>query len=223
MAGCAVDTPPDGKFVVVFVDVSASVKATSPDDAAWELITRSLRPGDNIVLGVISDSTLTTFQPSCNTEIPYYPWYEKADLIRKKELKRLFAEKITGAMKKAHEAPRSRNTEIMSALVVAGKVFGMDKRRRVLVILSDMLEDSPGHDFEEDELAPAATQHLIDARRKQGFIPDLQGAKVYVAGASAKSAKKTLEVQRFWFSYLAACNAQVTDARYGPALLRFDE
>lgn len=212
-----VDEP--GKCIMVFVDVSSSVKTTAPYGAAWDLITKVVEPGDRLILGVISDNTLTSFRPVVNTVVPNTPWHQKSEKRRKNEIASLFKNEIAGGMEKTHTAPRSKNTEIMASLVVAGKTFESETRECIVVLLSDMLEDSPKYDFEDIKLTPSTTRKIIEERRAAGFIPDLHGATFYIAGECSLEADKMLEVERFWTEYIRACNGRV--ATYAPTLMAF--
>jgi hypothetical protein len=86
-----------------------------------------------------------------------------------------------------------------------------------------MLEDSEEYNFERLKLTDDFTQRVIEEQKKKGRLPDLSGAKVYVAGASAQSANKALDVQRFWLAYCKAANADLAPQSYGPALINFEK
>ncbi|MGH7964907.1 MAG: hypothetical protein ACRERD_24350, partial [Candidatus Binatia bacterium] len=106
---------------------------------------------------------------------------------------------------------------------LAEKIFHDEQRRRVLVLVSDMLEDSEQYNFERLKLTDDFTRRVIEDHRKKGRLPDLGGAKVYVAGASATSANKALDVQSFWLAYCKAANADLAPQNYGPALMSFEK
>jgi hypothetical protein len=91
------------------------------------------------------------------------------------------------------------------------------------VLVSDMLEDSEEYNFERQQLNDGFIQRVIAEQKKKGRLPDLSGAKVYVAGASAKSANTALEVQKFWIAYCKAANADLTSQNYGSALMNFEK
>lgn len=93
----------------------------------------------------------------------------------------------------------------------------------MLIILSDMLEDSEEYNFERLRVTDEFTRRVIEDKRRRGQLPNLGGATVYVAGASARSASKAHEVQRFWIEYFKAANARLLPQNYGPALVNFEE
>ena len=86
-----------------------------------------------------------------------------------------------------------------------------------------MLENSEEYNFERLKLTDSFAQQVIEQQKKKGRLPDLGGAKLYVAGASAKSANLALDVQRFWLAYCKAANADLAPQNYGPALMNFEK
>jgi len=86
-----------------------------------------------------------------------------------------------------------------------------------------MLQDGDGYDFEKLAMNDDFTQRAIADVKARAELPDLSGAKVYVAGASAKSTRQACAVERFWLAYAKAASARLTSANYGPALLDFNE
>jgi len=82
----------------------------------------------------------------------------------------------------------SRYTDIFSSSLIAQKLFHGDSRRKVLVLMSDMIEDNPPYKFDAmpwTKDTPARLLAELDAKRQ---IPDLDGVCIYVTGASASSA-----------------------------------
>ncbi len=58
---------------------------------------------------------------------------------------------------------------------------------------------------------------------REGRLPDLSGATVYVAGASAQTASRAQDVQKFWLTCTKAANGRLSRENYGPALMNFRE
>jgi len=189
---------------------------------AWARILEHLSEGDRIVLGRISEETYTHFRPVADRELPVFhaltdnklDYEEKVRAVRKE---------LAEAIDKALASERSPRTDVMNTLLVAAQIFGGDPRRRVLVLLSDMLEDSSEYSFEKQRITAPFIAKAIDARRQRKALADLGGATVYVAGASAVTAAKAQEVQRFWVDYIAASNGRLAPQNYGPALVNFNE
>jgi hypothetical protein len=224
-------TPADHKLVIVFVDMSASVRDHSVYEDAWAKIIdekerderkRHLRYGDRIVLGMISSDTYTRFRPALDQELPIFNPFKDNKLKYERRIKEI-REGLAGSLKTVLSGKRSAKTDIMNCLALAEKIFAGDKRRRVLVILSDMLEDSEDYNFERVKITDVFTRKVIEAKRQRGELPDLGGATVYVAGASAATAGRAHEVERFWIEYMKAANGKLTPQNYGPALVNFQE
>lgn len=219
---CRQTEPTTNKIVVVFVDVSASVKDFDVYHDSWSKILGRLDGGDRVVLGRITDETFTRFRPVIDEALPRFNWFTENKLRYEKKIKEI-REKLAKALGEALTAPRSLKTDILNSLALAEKIFHNDKRRRILVILSDMLEDSENYNFERIKVNEDFTRRVIEEKHRKSQMPDLGGATVYVAGASAKSAGKAMEIQRFWIEYCKAANGNLSPQNYGPALINFDE
>ncbi len=219
--GCEAPDPANAKVVLVFVDVSGSVKDADVYRQAWSTIVDRLEGGDRILLGLIGSDTLTGFKPLVDLLLPAFTMSDNR-LQYNARLESVQTD-VAGALERALEAPATRHTDILNTLLLAQKVFEGDPRRRVLVLLSDMIEDSPAYNFERVDLTPAFTSEVIGERTADGRLPDLGGAAVYVAGASAPTAERALAVQDFWFAYVAAAGGRLENRHYAPALLSFEE
>src|SRR5437899_2991371 len=136
--GCS--SSPRSRVVLVFVDISASVKDFVVYRDAWARIVSSLQPGDRLILAPISDRTYTAFHPVLDQEIPRFDYLRDNKLLHEKRLtgaKAGYASKFEETL----ASPRSAKTDIFGALLEAGKIFKGDRRQPVLVLLSDMIQD----------------------------------------------------------------------------------
>jgi hypothetical protein len=111
------------------------------------------------------------------------------------------AEQILGG------APGPSGTDIRGGVQLAERVFAAypDATDRSLVLLSDMVEHTPS---------------------RNEAAPNLAGVRVYVVGAGvvashALPARTILSTQRFWLGFFTAAGADLTEERYGAALVRF--
>lgn len=102
-------------------------------------------------------------------------------------------------------------------------MFKGERRPGTLILLSDMLEDSEAYNFEKQRFTDAFELQAIADAARDGRLPDLAGAKVYVAGASAQSAGRACDVQKFWLAYIKAANGRLSPENYGPALMNFGQ
>jgi hypothetical protein len=107
---------------------------------------------------------------------------------------------------------------------VSGEILGSEKRpTKVLVLLSDMIEDSDMGNFERLQLDDSLTRREIERQRKAGLLPDLRGVRVYVVGANAVPMDRAAAIERFWRSYFSTCGATLGPGAYSRALPSFEE
>lgn len=118
-----------------------------------------------------------------------------------------------------------KTTEIMSALMPAQQIFDAypEYSRKILLILSDMLEESPNYNFAKRPPQANDINRIIANEKKNGRLPRLAGVKVYIAGAAGPSTGHMQKVKAFWLSYFKACGAQLADCNYGAGLARFEK
>lgn len=218
----ACDLHDSDKIVVVFVDQSASVTDIDPYRAAWEKIVNGLRAGDRIVVASITDRTYTRFQPLVDQELPKFNWFSDNSLTYSHKTETIRAE-LRHAVDTLFLDKRTPKTELLDSIDLAAKIFHNDVRRPVLVLISDMLEDSEVANFESRAISERLASHLVEQRRRHNDLPDLHGAEVYVAGASATNSLKAREVERFWVEYIKCANGKLSPEHYGPALFGFNE
>jgi hypothetical protein len=114
-------------------------------------------------------------------------------------------------------------TEILDSLNIADIIFHDEKeRQKVLVLLSDMIEDSKEGKFDKDKITDEYINHVIRSRQKNKLMPNLAGVKVYVAGASAANSETFRAIQTFWAHYFAESGADYSPHRYGHSLINFE-
>jgi hypothetical protein len=106
-------------------------------------------------------------------------------------------------------------TRILDAVTVAGELFTGETSRshHRLILLSDMVEDSPAAgtqralNFATMTLDQATIKKIIDSHKAAGMFPNLNGARVYVAGAKASSTEKFVQIEKFWREYFKSAGA----------------
>src|SRR5207245_9338508 len=111
--------------------------------------------------------------------------------------------------------------DIFSSLLIAQKLFHDEARRKVLVLMSDMIEDTPEYNFEKITWSPSAVEKLVAELEAKALVPKLPGVCVYVAGASAKSAALAENIARFWEAYFRRTGADMHPSRYAHVLLHW--
>jgi hypothetical protein len=220
--------------VIVFVDFSASIQGSSRAAYRREVETSILpflAAGDRIMIAAIHDKTLTGFRPLVEATLPPMPQFNGfVDNTLKhaqqvKETERLIAttrQQLKGDVASTFAKPlASRYTDIFSSLAMAEKYFDGDPRQKVLVLMSDMIEDNPPYKFDAMRWRPGDSGKLINELAAKRLIPDLSGVCVYVSGASAGTAALAGHIGGFWQAYFARARADFDPARYSHVLLHW--
>lgn len=227
-------TADPGKAIVIFVDFSSSVRGVGREAFREEIegrILPSLRPGDRIVIAPIHDRTLTDFRPLAQGTLPATPvfngWFDNVlkHNQQKKEIEAEITQLKATIKADVSEAFRrrttSRYTDILSSLLVTEKLFSSEPRRKVLVLMSDMIEDSPLYNFDVIKWGPGTTEKLVSELQAKRMVPDLSGVCIYVSGVSARSAELAQHIGRFWETYFKQARADMDPSRYAHVLLHW--
>ena len=212
------------RVVVVLVDMSGSTNRARRTvyAEAFEKIYESLKQGDRLVVGTITSRSYIDFKPVVDAEIPkqsiwvnriqYEQNFSKTQKDIRAAVDRLLAQKRG-----------SPYTEILNSLNIADTIFHGEERQKVLVILSDMIQDSKEYKFERTRITNKYISDVIRYRKTQKLVPNLTNVKIYVAGASAADSKKFRSIEKFWENYFAATGADFSPHRYGHSLLEFEK
>ncbi|MEW6419499.1 MAG: hypothetical protein AB1480_15525 [Nitrospirota bacterium] len=230
------------KTIVVLFDLSEStrnLKKVYSD--SFKTILSSIGHGDVIVAAKITNSSISEPEIPIKKEFPEFVPTDKMGnrtdnpiLVEKslKEANKKLAdekarlEKISNDILLVKEDIYRKilNTDIVSSLHVAEKIFKNYKRNHtILVIFSDMIEDSKEYNFEKENLTDKRIEDIIKKEKLRNRIPDLQGVKIYVVAAGTKESNKFFAIQNFWLRYFKECGADLSKERYGSALLNFNE
>ena len=218
------DPPPQPRLIIIFVDMSDSANQARQTvcKEAFEKIYRNLRQGDRVVVGTITSRSYIDFKPTVDEEIPKKTiWDNRLQFERNLTHAK---EKIRRETNKLLSRERGTAlTEILDSLNIADIIFHDEKeRQKILVILSDMIEDSKEYNFDKDKITDEYISNVISSRQKNNLMPNLTGAKIYVAGASADDSNKFRAVQTFWARYLTESGADFSPHRYGHSLINFE-
>lgn len=200
-----------GCLNVVLVDVTASI---SSDD--WALYERGFsglietnRAGDRIVLGAIGDRPASKFIARADRAIPL----KHKRLEDEANLKRANAQLMDDfAQVRSSSATPAKATFILDAISASEQLFAQGRAQKQalnLLVLSDMIEESPVANFARGPIDAAYAKKLIEARRAQGLLPDLRGVRVYVVGAGGKNGEQMARVQLFWTTFFSATGASL--------------
>ncbi len=222
------------KEIIVFVDFSQSMGGEN-----WALIERdfreaiipSLDAGDRLLIAPINEETLTGFHPLLDTTFPEKPVFngwEDNTLRHNRELKAVDAEIARLRAEVRSEVPEllsktaaSRKTDIFSSLLMAQKLFHREPRRKVLILMSDMIVDYGPYRFDRIDWSVEKNQELLRELEAKGLIPDLTDVCVYVSGVSAGSAELAGQISAFWGAYFRHTHADLDPSRYAHVLLHW--
>jgi hypothetical protein len=219
------DSERSPRVIVIFVDMSGSTNQARRTvyREAFEKIYQELGQGDRVVVGTITSRSYIDFKPRVDEEIPKKTvWVNRLQFENnltktknkiQKEVNRLLSHKRG-----------TSHTEILNSLNIADTIFHDEKKRqKILVLLSDMIQDSKEYKFDKDRITTEYTKKVIRFRQHNDLIPKLTGVKVYVAGASAPDSKKFRSVQTFWMRYFSKSGADFSPHRYGHSLITFEK
>lgn len=217
------------KSIVVLVDLSVSTKKAVADyRTALDGIGEKMTPEDRLLVAKITDRS--EMEPQL---LGKYPKNDRSangknaapnDFVKRQIAGRMRAE-LKEAIKAAHSAVESGThefhaTDILGSLQIAERVFKMDRGYRgILVILSDMLEQSGEYDFVKTALSDKAIGKILAREKERDRIPDLHGVKVFVVGAAAPTRDRFFEVRKFWIRYFKEAGAELSKENYGSVLL----
>jgi hypothetical protein len=212
------------RLITILVDMSGSANQARRTvcKEAFAKVYQNLRQGDRVVVGTITSRSYIEFKPTVDEEIPEKTvWDNRLQFER-----RLGSTKETIRRETDKLLSRGRGTpltEILDSLNIADTIFHDEKdRRKILVILSDMIEDSKEYNFNKDKITDEYIDNVIRDRQKNNLMPNFTGVKVYVAGASAADSDKFRAVQTFWTRYLTKSGADFSPHRYGHSLISFE-
>jgi hypothetical protein len=234
------DNKPQRQSKVVFClfDLSASTEAQATRQRyadAFKRILGKIGEGDVIVADAITDSPLSQSSFPVNESFPEFKPDTDNDLIVKNKRvefdsqlqeKRDAMSKTIAALL-SDQSRKINRTKILDALQLAERVFRTYARpTKVLVVLSDMIEESDHYNFLKQRLNDTEDQQIIAAEKKAGRLPALSGVRIYVIGSAVSgpsSSDRFEHIESFWLQYFKAAEADLSKERYGSALISFDE
>jgi hypothetical protein len=200
--------------VVVAIDLSKSVDRAGPDGKTEfakniEAVTRllnSLPAGTQVaVLGITSESFAQSYvilQAHLSADHGYFG--ERLTAGRRQ---------IVLAWKKrsARLQPKFRRTDILGALMLASALFAEypEARKRVLVIYSDMRQDT--RDLNLGSMRSAPPTSRLRTAAKRNLIAYLDGVDVFVSGADATGLRlgQWRKLKTFWERYFERAGARL--------------
>jgi hypothetical protein len=217
-------SPQHQRLIIILVDMSGSADQARRTvcKEAFEKIYKNLRQGDRVVVGTIASRSYIDFKPTVDEEIPKKTvWDNRLQFERHlTKTKEKIQREVNKLLLYKGGSPL---TEILDSLNIADTIFHDEKeRQKILVILSDMIQDSKEYKFDNDKITDEYINKVIKYRQENNLMPNLTGVKVYVAGASAADSDKFRAVQTFWARYFSESGADFSPHRYGHSLINFE-
>ncbi len=235
VSGCQKEVEKENKIVCVLFDMSETTNQQQIRQTylnKFKVILEKINHGDAIEAALITDKSISElnlsieksfeeFIPSTDNDMLLKAEEQKADSVLFYEKSILFAE----ADSILFRTPRKvMATEILSSLQVANRVLSaFPQKKKVLVIFSDMIEESTTANFARDNLSDVQVERIIAKHKQQGILPSLTGVKVYVAGAAHPDTERYNRIRNFWLKYFKETGANLEEHNYGAAFIRFEE
>ena len=243
LAGCQKSKPgtaksetavPTEKNIVVLLDKTASVKdQKGVFSSAVKKIIGSLGPGDRFRLAEITGSSAADFDFVLKTRIPKNPPYnvletneaEYRDTVNKLDKKRkLIRQKLLEQTKsELAKRPSAMQTDLFGAIYTASLYLSDKKGKKILVVLSDMIEENDHWRFNKVKWTQTLEQKILSREEKLGLVPNMHGIEVYVVGARGNSLEVMQNIRHFWEAYFKKAGATFTEDHYAHTLLDWSE
>lgn len=219
------------RTVLILLDLSESAMLSRKDyRVALEKILKSTRVGDHIAIRKITE--FSEMEPEPLLDNSFLPKEMPSDFFKNREINRVKKEmedflgrgiQSVSMYIDGRKHPEKK-TAIFGSLQIAEKVFKNDgNSKAILVVMSDMIEDSSDYNFEKITLSGKAIDNIINREKQRGRLPDLKGVKVYVYGPRAGSRNKYYEIQNFWLRYFKECGAEIGKEDYGSTVFSIKE
>jgi len=222
------------KLFLILFDLSQSVKNPALINgfkSDFKTIIQKVKPGDVIVAGFITETSISEHSLPINFRLPVYVSTTDNDLYAKAEASG-FQNRITTVKDSLVKVTDSLfkitrkvlQTDIFSSLLLAEKIFNSyPDNEKILIVMSDMIECSSKINFDHEVLNDKRIREIIETRAKINELPNLQGVRVYITGANAETPERFNDIQNFWINYFQTCKAKMDKTNYGPTLITFNE
>lgn len=230
LAAACGEKPASTRVTVVLFDLSGSTNAEAIRQQYTRDFARVLETvtaGGTIAADIIDDN------PLAHSLYPINASFERYDPLKENKLAydRRIRQKRATVLKEAEAIVKRRpsgrpGSHVLDGLQLAERVFlSFEGDEKLLVIFSDMIEQSKAYDFSRDALTAERISQIIAREKSGGRLPDLRGVDVCVVGAGAAtsgglSPEKLVALREFWIQYFKAAGASLPKERYGSALLK---
>lgn len=139
----------------------------------------------------------------------------------KEEINEAFRRQLQGeSSQNRSEMEEEKHTSILSGFMLAQRLFDDDPRRRVLIVLSDMIEDSDQYNFNDEKLTQRDDLRIIEQLERGEELPNLRDVFVCVEPpAQSEDLARFLKIQNFWLLYFRRTGADADESRYVSSLV----
>ncbi|MHB1286401.1 MAG: hypothetical protein ACYCYP_07555 [Leptospirales bacterium] len=223
---------PDHKTIVVLLDKTASVKdQNTVFSEALSRVIDGLKPGDRFRLALITGASdanfdfvanldmkmAPPFNPLITNEAVYRDTVEKESAKSKQEVLDLKAKVKAILLSK----PNAQSTDLFGAIYTTSLFFDKDPNQKILLILSDMIEEDPNWRFNHLHWNAHIRKVILEHQKKLGLIPNMSNTCVYVVGAKAPNLDMLQNIRFFWTEYFEQAHAGFSMDRYAHTLLHW--
>jgi hypothetical protein len=225
MLGCG--RQQQSRHVVILPDVSGSIARESLEQAfkAIDELVGHLQRGDKIaIIPILGDAHAEASGRITRFEVPKERRAYDADL---RDFRRKLAASLAEMQASAADHP-GQKTDILGSIALAQQEFYSTppEAKKVLVILSDFIQEDAEIDFRKDgRLADSTAAEKFAVKLLKLRSIDLQGTRVYLGllrsseyASMGKSRKAALA--GFWIQYFKLCDMHVKFVNDGPGLLQ---
>jgi hypothetical protein len=229
-AACGSGSAAQARVAVALFDLSGS---TNVEAIKQQYIKDFIKVLDAVSTGGVLAADIIDDNPLAHSTYPINESFDRYDPLKENRLdyQRRIRQKREAVVKQAEAVVQrrragSRGTNVLDGLQLAERVFSSYAgQERLLVVFSDMIEQSKRYDFSGENLTASRISQIIARERSAGRLPDLRGVEVCVVGAGASktgglSTERLLAIREFWLQYFKAAGANLPKERYGSALLR---
>lgn len=213
------------KVILTLFDLSESTARPDIRAAyvkAFKRIIEVLKEGDSLLGACITERSIQQIDLPVEFEHPIFRPSTDNPLLRsgeRDEFEKRISSMKEERIKRVDELvigkegqPKILKTDIMSSVMLAANILKRyPERRRILVIFSDMIEDSESYNFERLKLTDKKIKEIIEKEKNRGMIPELNGVRVYITGAQARTLEMYNSIKKFWTEYFRVTGAELVE------------
>lgn len=228
--GCRAQSAEAERVGVALFDVSGStnvepIKRQYLND--FGKVMDYISQGGRIIADVIDDNPLAHSRFPIDRAIKPFNSFSENRLDYERRIRLERATLLNDARKITDEQRSSRpGSRIIEALQLAERAFDTyGGKSKVLIVFSDMIEQSDRYDFSSESLTDSRIRAIIEAERSAGRLPSFEGVEVCISGAGAAvsgglPSGRLVAIRDFWLQYFRATGADLPKARYGATLIK---